>query len=261
MSLREHKQEIEIHIEWDLEHLDDPVSLAKVGPLYERLSTNLRVIGGCALLLDGDTDGLYAGLTRSGHAHAHLLARRAKEPAVRSPHLATGNSAAFFDTLAARNFDLARHIASLSPTEWWRGEEYEEDFCFASFFHLLLQASAPVRDVLTRTLDRFGEAAGDDDKAKLLVCQALAARDQKAFDEGFDALLDSRAETLKEDKERFWPDGQIVYRVNSRLYIEGLAILNVADMLGLATADEYRYCPRLARLPATKGFPANLWAS
>src|SRR5688500_1030879 len=111
MSLREHKEEIESHVEVDLGHLDDPVPVRNAGPLFDTLSENLRVLAGCALLLDGDTDGFYAGLTRSGHARAYFLARRAADPAARNSYHATGNSAAFFDVLAGRNFDLGQRIA------------------------------------------------------------------------------------------------------------------------------------------------------
>ncbi len=40
-----------------------------------------------------------------------------------------------------------------------------------------------------------------------------------------------------------------------QIYIEGLAILRIADKLGFVTQSEYRFCPSIARVAMVKPFP------
>jgi len=71
-------------------------------------------------------------------------------------------------------------------------------------------------------------------------------------------LLDDCEAFLAEERERFWPDDRIIYRVHSRIYIEALAILNIAERLGLRTEADYRYCPPLCRATMRSAFPPPL---
>ena len=42
-----------------------------------------------------------------------------------------------------------------------------------------------------------------------------------------------------------------------RVFVEGLAILRLAERRGLRTEREYRYCPSLARTPMRTPFPGE----
>ena len=42
-----------------------------------------------------------------------------------------------------------------------------------------------------------------------------------------------------------------------QVYVEGLAMLRIADRLGLKTQGEYLYCPSLARVSMQKPFPGE----
>lgn len=257
MSLRESVAEIATMLQSDIELVRALPPIERVGPVCDDLCTHYRIVAGCALLSDGDTDAYAAALTCSGHVRHHLLTRHAEKPSLRNPYFAAGNSAGLFDALAAGNVDMATVIADLSPREWWEGNEYAEDFYFAHFFHLLLWQPQGSHPELASTLERLRAAFADDECARVGICTALMSRDQAGFEASFDKLLDERDTELVEEADRFWSDGKIGFRVMSRLHTEALAILNVADLRGLATEREYRYCPALARMLGQPDFPPN----
>jgi hypothetical protein len=250
-------QEIECFIESDLEILSGHPPVERIGELCDELYSNYRILAVCAVLLDGDTDSFYHTLAKSGHVRAYFLARCQAMPEWRNPYGATGNGNAFFDVVAAHHFELAQEIVALSPKLWWEGEEYEDDFCFVFFFHLLVQNDSNKRHELRATLEQFEASLQGEESAKLKICHALFENDQDAFDGAFEVFLDEREAELAEEREKFFPDERIVYRTRSRIYIEALAILNIANSIGLKTESEYRYCPLLARLPMRVPFPTE----
>ena len=257
MALREAREEVAVYVESDLALVRGRPSLERVGVAYDELCKHYRILAGCALLLDGDVDEYADMLTRSGHARVHLLERLSENPAMRNPYLAAGNADALFDALAAGNFGLARIIASLSPTQWWKGEEYEEDFHFAHFFHLLIRDRTRFDAELDMAVDQLAQATDDDEAARPRLCKALRESDQTGFSDAFARLLEERDLELAEDKQKFWPDGKIGLRIKSELFTEALALLNVADQVGLRTEREYPYCPALARQPSGRSFAST----
>jgi hypothetical protein len=258
MSLGSAAEELKSFIEFDLELLRSSPPLKKLGPVCDELSLHYQALGGASILLGGDTDAFHHALARSASIRVHYLSRCAVTPDFRSPHRAAGNAAAFFDAVACRHEDLTRQIVSLSPSEWWEGEEYEDDFCFAYFFHRVATGTQPSHSDLAEIIEQFSKVLGGEENGKLKICQALAANDQGGFDEALDMLLDDYEAFLEEEKQRFSPNDRIVYRIKSRIYTEGLAILNIAEQLGLRTQADYRYCPPLCRATMRSPFPPPL---
>jgi hypothetical protein len=256
MNLRVVIDEIATGIEFDVERMPDhPVD--KIGEMCDAVSSGSRTLAGCALLLDGDADGYYQHLGRSAEVRRYFLDRCAREaPALRDGYRAAGNSAALFDALAARRFDLARGVASLSNTTWWEGEEYHEDFALAHLLHLLVQDEPRDGTQVRQALESLDRALDGSEPAKLAVCRAIVERDQAAFDEAFEALLAARTAELLEQGDPYTPYDEAADRVAKTFYIDGLALLNLADRFSLTTRDEYRYCPRTARV-APAGIAGN----
>ena len=246
MDLRDVTEEIAAGVEFELGKLsDNPVE--RIGQVCDIASDGFRTLAGSALLLDADTDSYYHLLANSAAVRLYFLDRCQREKAsVRDPYRATGNSAALFAAIAARHFDLAGRMAALSPNDWWEGEEYGEDFYFAHFFHLLLAHPKTDPAQLQQALRNL--KAADGAPARPRVCEALVDRDQEAFDDAFNALLGERATELAELGEPFTPYDAAARHVAESLYTEGLAILNVADWLRLATQREYPRCPAAARI-------------
>ena len=87
MSLRQSVAEIETMLQSDLELVRGLPPIERVGPVYDELCAHYRIVAGCALLLDGDTDAYAGALSCSGHVRHHLLTRHAEKPSLRNPCL------------------------------------------------------------------------------------------------------------------------------------------------------------------------------
>lgn len=252
MDLVEDREELLLGIEFELERLSGHPPLEIASEVCDYLSLLLRTDAKCCILLDGDRDRFFHTLRHSAQVRSYYLQRVAKADSQGDPFFAVSNGPAFFDALAARDFHLAAEIAALSPGHWQSESEYEDDFCFYKFFHLLASGTSN-DDTLKQLVVRFEEVIQGEDSARLAVCQALLDRDQDAFDSAIEALLDERSAQIDADNDRFFTD-EIVFYAKRCIYVEGLAVLNVADHLGLATREEYRYCPHLCRLPMQTPF-------
>jgi hypothetical protein len=105
-------------------------------------------------------------------------------------------------------------------------------------------------------LQRYQGWLGALSSPRLDTARTLASRDRAGFDEAFDWLLDARAAEIEANRER----GQLEtpeVEAERRVFVEGLAVLRLAEMRGLATQREYRYCPSLARVPMQAPFPGR----
>lgn len=256
MALRTIVKEIESGVEFELEKLADN-EVEAIGQVCETIANGYRTLAGCALLLNADSDRYYHLLAHAAAARKYFLERcQTEKPDFRDAYRAAGNSQPLFSALAARHFALAERIAALSSRVWWEGEEYAEDFYYAHALHLLLIQNPPNGAALAAALKGLKEELDDNTMARYLVCLGLANRDQSIFDDAFDELLAMRKEEVSEMTEPFTPYDSAEQRVAKSYFTEGLALLNLADKLGLTTKPAYHYCPALTRLPMRKPFPS-----
>ena len=228
--------------------------LDQLGNVSIDVQGKLRAAAILVLLTKGDSDVFFHNLMRSARCRLAYLQRLRDAAISNAHHQASGRVDAFLDAVAASDFTSARAIAALSPTDWLQGAEYEDDFCYAQVLHGLL---APQVD-RKRLPGLFARAetllAGQAD-ARLSVAKAIYDHDQSAFDESFEALLAGRTAQIEADKQRNKIE-EPVMMANRQVYVEGLALLNIAVRLGLITQQEYLYCPSIARLPLQKPFPS-----
>ncbi|HYV46022.1 MAG TPA: Imm49 family immunity protein [Myxococcaceae bacterium] len=219
------------------------------GPLDDmcnRISEAYRGLGICALLLGGDRDKFFHLLIHSALTRKLYLSKNGKEQRA-DPYRKASINGPFLDAVAAAQWPLAREIAALSPTRWWDGEEYEDDFAYSRALYLMVADRADAK-ALEAAIDQLERALEGQASPRLDVVRALRDRDAKAFEDAFDALLDDHKQAYqKSDKTSLALDAS--YLPNKRVMIEGLAILQLAESLELPTAREYRYCPKLARVP------------
>ena len=236
---------------WLLGLLADEAPLLERGALSEQVSGSMRVHGILSLLVHGDSDAFYHCLIRSALARKVYLDASVRTSELNF-HNAVSRSGAVFDALAAKAYQLVKDLSVASPKEWMPAGEYEDDFYFSHFFHIF-----PLNPEATSTIEPilagFEEALGGDEAPELDVCRALYTRQQSAFDEAFQSLLEKRTIEIEDDMAR----GQLIdvdVYCQRNIYVEGLAILNVAERLGFELQDEYLYCPSLARMPMSKQF-------
>ena len=227
----------------------------EMGKLTLEVSDKFRVLAIITLVTQGETDFFYHNLIRSGRSRQTYLLRLRQEGITGDHHGCSGRYEALLDSIAAGDFALARRIAELSPEEFQEQHEYEDDYCYAQCLHRLIRPEAPKNEFHT-LFDCWAAYLDGKDTGRLNVCQALVAQDQNAFDEGLEALLDEHRAKIGSDKERGqFEDFSVVAK--RRVFVEGLALLGLADMQGLRTQQEYRYCPSLARVPMINPFPGE----
>lgn len=234
---------------------DDTYPIEDLGQASGEVSQKLRTLAIAMLLSEGDTTIFCHNLIRSGLARLTFQRRCADERRVDDYHRVASRCDPFIDTVAAGDLDLARLIAALSPDEWWPEHEYEDDFCYALFLHRAIQVDAMSQDFKPLIL-QFENSLEGAESARLDVCRALISGEQQEFDDAFAGMLEEHEARIEEDKSRGAME-HVHALARRAIFVEGLALLRVAESLSFRTDPEYRYCPELARLPMTEPFPAD----
>jgi hypothetical protein len=105
-----------------------------------------------------------------------------------------------------------------------------------------------------RLIAKLKAYLGGQESERLAVLEAIAARSAEIFEQAFAALLRGRELEIAANIQRGELEEPHVM-ADRNVFIEGLAILKLADRLGIPTADEYQFCPSIARQPMTKPMP------
>ena len=105
-------------------------------------------------------------------------------------------------------------------------------------------------------IDQFDNALKRQPSERLEVAKALVQRSQPDFDNAFEALLDARRKFILAAIQRAQIEDPVVL-AERQVYIEGLALLRLAQRQGLQTMPHYLYCPSLARRPMRAPLPAE----
>lgn len=255
MGLKEHLDLLATDIAFWLVGFQDPAYLIEqMGDLSEKLSDQFRTLAIITLLGEGNTDLFYHNLLRSGKVR-ELFLERARSENFSDFHLAISRNKAFFDVLAAGDFEFARRIVEISPSHWIANGEYEDDFCFIRFCHMILWDQSKAESIL-KILTQFEASLDGNTDSRWDLCKALFDRDQEAFDESFASYLEDYESHLAFEKERGRMEDPHVL-AERRICIEGLGILRIAEALGFKTKETYLFCPSLSRLPMAVPFPGK----
>lgn len=232
---------------------EDGFEIEELGQISVDLCNKLRALAIIALLTEGDSDKFLHNLVRSGQVRETFLLRVKQADYQSEHHLASGRFEGMLDSIASGDMDLAQRIAWLSPRTWETQREYEDDFCYAQILHRLVHG-VQAASVYQPFIYRFEEILNGQASARLDVVRALVAHSQIEFDESFEALLQERQDEIAANIARYQlEEPQIV--AERQVFIEGLALLRLAGIVGLTTQTEYLYCPSNARLPMRNPVP------
>nr|WP_225937985.1 Imm49 family immunity protein [Myxococcus sp. RHSTA-1-4] len=190
-------------------------------------------------------------LHQSGRAYAAWL-RNAAEGERR-----TGQSPPFFDAIAVGDLEGAARIAHLSKRTWTQGAEYEEDFLFVEFLmqRFFLGASAETCELLLR---RHEKALSGAEDVRLEVCGALQAADAGGFDEALRRFLSERRDHYEELARKGGTAPELL-ATEGKLCVEGVALVRLAEGLGMETEEDYLYIPSVARENVSRVFHEDSW--
>lgn len=219
-------------------------SLTPYGGTCYEIARYYRAMGIYDYLINFDIEGFFYGLIHSGLTRKHYLSQCQIENAQNEPQRMTSLVGPFFDAIASHQFKLAKDIARLSPDQWIDGAEYEDDFAYAYFFHVLVDDSNSSK--LDDIVKQYEIALQGQASARFDVCRAFLSKDQQEFDESFAALLEFYDAYMSEVAAEGPSASRVLeydFEANRRIFVEGLAILRLAEKVGLSTEEGYDLCP------------------
>lgn len=236
-----------------MHYVAEAKSIATLADLFDAFALQFEALGLCHLLELADADELRECLVRSASSRRYFLRRSALEGNTDDRHLALGRTRSFLDAVAAGSLPVARDIARLSGDTWHEDWEYEDDFCFMLLLHRLVLEPDPLpMGVLQAILARFERALQGASSARYDIGKALVNRHPRAFAAALEALLaDEQASLDAERDSSAVHEGDMLYWPRSQVSIEGLALLNMAELIGLQVPDALPLCPPMARLAWT----------
>lgn len=212
---------------------------------------NLRIAGIGELLMTGLPEEFHVRLHQSGRAYVAWL-RNAAEDERR-----TGQSPPFFDAIAVGDLDAAARIARLSKRTWTQGVEYEEDFLFVEFLMQRFFLGAPA-EACALLLRRYEEALRGAEDARLELCGALHAADAEGFDRALRRYLSERDDHYEELARRGGLAPEVL-ATEGKLCVEGVALVRLAEGLGLETEEDYVHVPSVTREKVSRVFTEDSW--
>ncbi|HEY8927098.1 MAG TPA: hypothetical protein VIU64_22100 [Polyangia bacterium] len=219
------------------------------GEAYTIAALCHRRLAMCALFLEADARAFFVHLCHSAHARLALLEQvHAGRHAVAPELRCASKELAFVDALAAGQRGLATRIAELAAPQADLTLEYEDDFLLHRFMHLFVLEGAPRQHPkLEALLARWEVVIEGKADPYLDVMRALLAGDAVALADAFDALVTKRARTYDELARDGGPSDEL-RATEGALFMNGLAILRLAELAGLPRLGDYPTLPALARV-------------
>jgi len=217
----------------------------------QAMAAQYRQRGACALLLYGTPDRFYVNMMQSAGAFLFFLRGFPDEQKI------TSQAKPFFDALGGGYVDAARAIAESSRGTWNRDLEYEEEFLYVLLLMRLLFLPDSAAEC-AELLGRLEAKSTPGDATRLQVCRSLVDRDSEEFNGALAALLDERQDRVAGLIQR----GAVSEEMASWLRhfaIEGLALVRLAERLGIVTEPNYLHIPDQVRPPSPYPFNPDAW--
>lgn len=234
-------------------HIRTAKSVDAIGVACDELSHYYRALGICELLVDCDVDAFFHFLIHGALTRKYYLARCLKENGLDQPERRANLLDPFFEAVAANQLGLAGEIASMSATVCLEDFEHPSDFEYARVAHALIAPGDAGREDLRRALTVYEEVLEGRPDVRLDVCAALAHGDPKGFAEAFPLLIEDHERQMDALQDSIRSNDS-TYAPNCFVFVEGLALLRIADRAGLSTLREYSRCPGLARISSYQLF-------
>lgn len=214
----------------------------------EELIAAYRLGAAGALLIEYDAQTFRQALAQSGLVRIQMLGIEGATAANAARYQKATRSRALFDSLSSGHLSIAGSIVGATLRTWRPQSEYEEDYLYVQILHDLVIGAAQADGL--RMLDRFEAILNGTPCARLAVCRSLLCADQQTFDDGFESLIREWTEHLV-GQERSASRNEVEFCADRHIFFEGLAILALAQHLGLHSETEYRFCPSEARIALT----------
>lgn len=246
-------EEIVLYINFLIESVENNNSIAYIGNKCNEISKCYRSLAICELLIAAETDEFFHHLIRSAQTRKYYLTRCHNENYLTDPAIIASFNAPFLDAIVANQFKLAESISKLSPTKWMNAYEYEDDFLYAYFLHKIIEFKEDSFVELQQIINQFDLLLEGSESTRLEICKAFLSKNQNIFDTAFNILINEHENQISEEKDTVLGE-DLTFQPNCHVFVEGLALLKIAEKVGLKTKLEYKYCPSIARRTSYKPF-------
>lgn len=232
-------------IKENLSIIAGPYEVKELDSIFEDTSRSFQALAITNILIGYNQESYISNLLSSAFTLQYYL-QRGKIENNDAHYIAISRSDAFFDAIAGGSITLARGIASLSPKKWIEDGEYEDDFCYFSFLHSLITSIPDIPLSLEPVINRFEECVTEDSLNRLAVCKSFYHRDNDTFAYAFNSLLAQ----FENERENRYPQYLDIADLTPKnyLFIEGLALLKIAEILNFTVDQEYLFCPSIAQI-------------
>lgn len=235
------------------EFLDGLKSLKPSWDSAQEISKLYRTLAISSLFLDDDERAFFTNLSNSAYAFLYVGEK------LKPQGFVVSKNGAFFDAVACRNDEAARRIARLCPVKHSPDFEYEDDFIFVSFLMKKYCLDAAPKELATM-MARYEELLNGDHDPHFELCKALEGSDVELFNKSLGELIEKREAYYRKltDDESISPEDAAI---EAKLYVDGLALLNLAEKSGMDIREEYSYIPNKLRVQVAITFNAEDWKS
>jgi hypothetical protein len=211
----------------------------------DALCLHLRTIAAATLLVDGNPQGFFLNLCRAAENWRRLLVHLHRHGL---PLPASRHNLPLLGTVAAGHWELARRVAESSEPRWLPQEEYRSEYLAAQLLHALILEQ---HDTATRLVGELESSEEEASLGRAALARALLQADALGFIQAFERAVLLRSEQV-EKQARLFTTPVTRFAPERFLWLEGLALLRLAERAGLPTHEAYHlYCPPLARVPRT----------
>lgn len=227
--------------------LDSLERLSREGPepSLTRETCRLHRYLGCGVLL-ASHDAVTCRERLSRSAQMFLMLLRAHQPHSKVDdktryYLARSRGEFLLDALCADDVALAREIDDALPEAWMPDVENEEDFLYLKLLPALTPGSGP-EFLSTEDSKRLILLLTELDTPRLKVLDALRRKHERDFDDALEGVTSEWREGI----ERARHSGPVdVYhdRTEANVFLEGVALVRVARLRGIQTAEQYPFIP------------------
>ncbi|MCC7212035.1 MAG: immunity 49 family protein [Candidatus Brocadia sp.] len=210
-----------------------------------------RISGICSLFLEGRPQEFAKNLHKSGRAFLFFLQNSDMHVKVLS------KAGPFFDSIASNDLDCAMEIAKNSRLTWNENEEYEDDFQYILFLmkHFFLKGTQNECEGIIR---RYEEILDGELDSRLDICKGFVENDNKKFQTALRELIEEHEDRYQKliSDDAILPEEAVT---EGKLYIEGLALLNLAKTKKFAIEDNYLFIPSTAKEKVEIAFSPTSW--
>lgn len=225
-------------------------AIGEMGYIFDELAEQFEALALCHLLRFADLEEYRRNLVRGGQARLYYLQRSQTAGNHCDRYLAIGRTRSFLDAVVAGDLSLARQIADFSINSWNSDWEYEDDFCFFVFLHVIVQSHPhfpPPKAV--EILARFEQSLQGKRSNRFEVCRALIVRAASDFSDTLKNLLEEERALIENQQDSAnVHEGNLAYWPSRFVSIEGLALLALAKLVGMYIESEFDRCPSIAQL-------------